>query len=639
MLVFEVSGQALVDPVTATANAHHTSSTSASVDLPDTTDAETLTIGVCRGPEALTVGGVGWTEYSAGVAAGLMQYSLVYQQAAVTGSYDPAWSWTTAGANAAVAICIKAAAGPAPGPSTVLQCRVGIARVGATRTGYFSQVVRVTIGGAPADIRAEDFSIVDRGRTRSAFFGMLTPPTIGSVVEISIGSADNRLFAGHIVDVEATLVAAGLSTIVYDVTAESFAWALNLVKPIGYWAGTTYQILTALLEEWAPDFTRRLQAGLGSIGAELLLTGEEGLADVLDRLTASLTGGRWLVTDEREIVVYTVGNLPLAQPDVLDDDNPQLLGELAVRQTLTRTANYVLVKGASTRLLADVSALETCLPVESVEPFSQTGGAVLLGAAIQMYSERRAGGSSCASKASDTGDTAPGSATLPVQNLALFSGTGGWAQTGQRVYVRYTGRSAASGAGTLTGIPASGPGSLSAPVKWNEQISAVPCLAGVASDPYYLPKAWPSAYPRAATAGDAVTALGLDLNGVDRAALAGVLGLSNGLAQAVVTDPTLASSEARALAQSLALALSRPTGLWELAGASRDPQIWAGRTLVVALTSPAVVSRTFYIDEVVIRDLARVHGKTLHPIREFRASEFRPGDPLGYIFLTDGRVR
>lgn len=87
---------------------------------------------------------------------------------------------------------------------------------------------------------------------------------------------------------------------------------------------------------------------------------------------------------------------------------------------------------------------------------------------------------------SDLGENAPdystvrietGSTTLRVDQLSSFGGAG-WVRVGNQV-IRYVGRSGTSGEGTLNNVPASGVGSITAPIPVSTAVSNVPHLTGV----------------------------------------------------------------------------------------------------------------------------------------------------------------
>ena len=73
-----------------------------------------------------------------------------------------------------------------------------------------------------------------------------------------------------------------------------------------------------------------------------------------------------------------------------------------------------------------------------------------------------------------SGQVLPGATSVVVAGTAPFRSEGGWAATGTQVF-RYTGFTGSS----LTGIPASGPGSITQPITYNTTIAAAPCLIGI----------------------------------------------------------------------------------------------------------------------------------------------------------------
>lgn len=76
-----------------------------------------------------------------------------------------------------------------------------------------------------------------------------------------------------------------------------------------------------------------------------------------------------------------------------------------------------------------------------------------------------------------TQTTAAGSTTIPVEDVSQFPASG-WAEAPGGQVFSYTGRSGSAGAGTLTGIPASGVGALTAAVRAGT-VKVVPHLTGV----------------------------------------------------------------------------------------------------------------------------------------------------------------
>lgn len=74
------------------------------------------------------------------------------------------------------------------------------------------------------------------------------------------------------------------------------------------------------------------------------------------------------------------------------------------------------------------------------------------------------------------GQVNPGETSLIVAGLGAFDDAGGWAVIGNgQILIRYTGRSSTA----LTGIPASGVGSIIAAIAYNSTVTAAPALTGV----------------------------------------------------------------------------------------------------------------------------------------------------------------
>lgn len=81
------------------------------------------------------------------------------------------------------------------------------------------------------------------------------------------------------------------------------------------------------------------------------------------------------------------------------------------------------------------------------------------------------------------GQINPGATSIRLASTAAFSPLGGWARAGDQV-LRYTGISA----GSLTGVPASGPGALAAALAYNTVLMAAPALTGIpTANPLALP--------------------------------------------------------------------------------------------------------------------------------------------------------
>jgi hypothetical protein len=202
--------------------------------------------------------------------------------------------------------------------------------------------------------------------------------------------------------------------------------------------------------------------------------------------------------------------------------------------------------------------------------------------------------------------TAAGSTTLQVEDLSQFPSAGWAAAPGDQIF-SYTGRSASSGAGTLTGIPASGAGSLTAAVRAGT-VKAVPHLTGCTGITYALVN------------GDPVNIVAIVNDAAAQTALATRVG-GDGIHEMFISDGRWSITEATARANA-ELSL-RKDPLVTVSFTSRDPSMQSGRDVTLTITSPAI-SGTFKIQRVTITELG-LSGPTgfLFPLRQVEASSRR----------------
>jgi hypothetical protein len=202
--------------------------------------------------------------------------------------------------------------------------------------------------------------------------------------------------------------------------------------------------------------------------------------------------------------------------------------------------------------------------------------------------------------------TAAGSTTLQVEDLSKFPAAG-WAEAPGGQVFSYTGRSTTSGGGTLTGIPASGVGSLTAAVR-SGTVKAVPHLTGCSGIVYALVN------------GDPVNIVVTVNDATAQTALAARVG-GDGIHEMFISDGRWSITEATARANA-ELSL-RKDPLVTVGFTSRDPSMQSGRDVTLTITSPAI-SGTFKIQRVTITQLG-LQGPTgfIFPLRQVEASSRR----------------
>ena len=217
-----------------------------------------------------------------------------------------------------------------------------------------------------------------------------------------------------------------------------------------------------------------------------------------------------------------------------------------------------------------------------------------------------------ASSAGVSSTTIPaGSTTLQVDDLAPFPAAG-WAEAPGGQLIRYTGKSAASGPGTLTGIPASGIGSITAAIN-SGTIRSIPHLTGIPAS-----GAGSIVYP--IKTGDEVLIVVIRDDAAAQAALAAATG-GDGIREEFLTDGRLAVRELTARGD--ALLAMRNYALVTFTCETRDPAVVVGTTITVNTTKPPIVG-TFLIQRVTISQF-QARGSIGHPdpLRVVEASSRR----------------
>jgi hypothetical protein len=206
---------------------------------------------------------------------------------------------------------------------------------------------------------------------------------------------------------------------------------------------------------------------------------------------------------------------------------------------------------------------------------------------------------------SDLGDVAPtvstlgalqGATSLLLTSTAPFVSTGGWALVGT-LRVRYTGVSGA----TLTGIPASGPGSLTANVSAGTDVTASPMLAF-------------GALPADLAEGTTIQIMVVRRDTAAQNALAAVEG-GDGVHQVHVDDALLTVASANTRGDAELAQYAYP--IERLTFTSRDQKLRSGKRVTVNLGAPTNISGTYRIQTVTLTQWGIPH---LLPLRTVVAS-------------------
>lgn len=350
--------------------------------------------------------------------------------------------------------------------------------------------------------------------------------------------------------------------------------------------------------------------------------------------TASRTLYRWSPAAPTFRAVTTLDNVATTYTDTTPNAS---LGAAAPTSNTTSLANVVITgvavgpSGTTARKvyrtqgnLAQLQLLPTGTTFANntaTGPYTDTSGDGALGA--------NAPSTDTSGLTSVAGQILPGSATLPTAGAGMLPASG-WVRAGGQL-LRYT---AISG-NTLTGIPASGTGAITAPIAFGDQVIAVPALLGVTGN------------TRGAAVGASVcvfvqrddvaaqTALGQLERNPDGSP-------TDGIREYMLTDERRNETSLAALCDADLAAFARPT--IGVTYATRDPKSRSGQTVHIELRvgatgvfSPTVFNNNVfhvgayggtvwgYVGDFTIQDVTITIDPTADPLPRYlvRASSAR----------------
>lgn len=263
-----------------------------------------------------------------------------------------------------------------------------VARSGATRSGYVSAHVFISVGGAAltGSIKYGSLSIVDNldeAPNRCTFRVIDSVPATGQEVIITLGSTNGeRLFAGHVLTVDEVI--GGLPTQVRAaVSCVDYTWALGFQKVTKRYAN---QSATAIAQDLIATYAAVNGFTAAGVAANLptlteLTYTNEDLTEALTRLARRI-GGYWYVDYWKNVQLFLEDPRPSPYPVI--PTNPTLAIEgYAYQVDRSQALTRVYVEGRGSRLLGAVATGDTLVPLDAVEMFAPVTSDVFLKASFQ----------------------------------------------------------------------------------------------------------------------------------------------------------------------------------------------------------------------------------------------------------------
>lgn len=181
-----------------------------------------------------------------------------------------------------------------------------------------------------------------------------------------------------------------------------------------------------------------------------------------------------------------------------------------------------------------------------------------------------------------------GSATIPVSSTTPFASGGGWARIQSQV-IRYTGKTTT----TLTGVPAAGVvGALASSVRYGSEVLAAPTLTGIPASGdgsilYNIPQ------------GEAVNLYVVREDAAAQTAMAALVG-GDGIVEEALSDGRWSQAEAENRGDARLEETKDP--LVTIPYRTRDMTTRSGRVVSIDLDAPTSISGEFKVQRVVLSD-------------------------------------
>ena len=204
--------------------------------------------------------------------------------------------------------------------------------------------------------------------------------------------------------------------------------------------------------------------------------------------------------------------------------------------------------------------------------------------------------------------TPVGNTTLRVKDTTKFSSSGGWWRAGSAIG-RYGGRSTSSGEGNLTSVPASGIGSILAPISEGVEVTVEPAALGI-------PASNTGSILYAITKGAQARIYVVRNDTSAQTDLAADQGEGDGVIESPLDDPSITTVTGLEEAADAELA-DFARRLKSITFRSRDPKLRSGKTITVNLGGTTNISGDYLIQRVVTTEMNK--APRMYPLRTVTA--------------------
>lgn len=324
-----------------------------------------------------------------------------------------------------------------------MQARSGLMRSGAWRSGYYVPRTIVLLNNLDVTGRLWKNTLKitelpneqpDTARCTLYDTGSVLQPQIGQTFMVADGALNNRIYGGSVIQVRRQSVknpnGLAVNINLFDLTMSDWTWLLNrrtVTKT--YAAGTLGHVaFIDIIQTYTSGFTfAHVQTTSPALSAQLVFKGAKVASALAAIAQATSPNWNW----------YPDANLDLHYFLTETSQRPR---SLAPGNSTYDKLDYTLdLSQVRTRMILEGDGAATTTPVVI------------------------------------------GATSIAVDECAKYSASGGTVVAPEGILVTYTGRSATSGPGSLTGVPAGGAGAVSVPLLQGDRLNVWVAVDDVAA--------------------------------------------------------------------------------------------------------------------------------------------------------------
>jgi hypothetical protein len=301
----------------------------------------------------------------------------------------------------------------------------GVLRSGSGRSNYTSMQVCISIGGVQygagrsnanqrvimGSLTINETNGVDANTCSFQTYGFT--PTPGQEVIITLGSQNSadRIFAGRVLNVVAGYQDTP-SISFYTINCVDYSWDLTRVLVAAKYTAVSASLIAAALVAMVSGFTtNHVTAGLETIDETSFSF--DTVLSALIQLANRIVG--FVKVDYSKDVHFGLSDTSGTAPVALTSANLTASG-VKVSTDLSKVITRAYVEGGGSNALGDVTAGDTCLPVDDPVWYNDGGGVVVCGPQRITYAGVDAGGGGAV--------VGPGLAPSAAPHVDAVAGTG-----------------------------------------------------------------------------------------------------------------------------------------------------------------------------------------------------------------------